>query len=296
MSFDSMERSAYGGKPYELYRFVMGTTVWCYTSSQTIKTFNGEFYLPETISHTAVEQNTDVFSGQIEVVLPLQHVVAKGFVNSAPPAPMWLTIWKNHEGIADNEAQIVRKGRVLKATHEQTVKLIVRPSLSSSRTKGPAPIYQGACNWHLYSSACGATINWITLSVYDIGSQPTSDSFYFLADPAAAPAVNLDAYALKNNFGYRMPTLAGGILQNPLTGEMVRISRHISERVGSPVLVQNSLTLEVPLSTPIANGDTFYVTKGCDKTLNNCRFWGRLQSYMGFPRFRGRDPFKQGIR
>jgi hypothetical protein len=121
MSFDSMERSTYGGQPYELYRFVMGTTVWCYTSSQTIKTFQGEYYLPETISHTAVEQNTDVFSGQIEVTLPLQHVVAKGFINSAPPAPMWLTIWKNHEGLGAEEAQIVRKGRVLKATHEQQV-------------------------------------------------------------------------------------------------------------------------------------------------------------------------------
>lgn len=295
MSFDSMERSTYGGQPYELYRFVMGTTVWCYTSSQTIKAFQGEYYLPETISHTAVEQNTDVFSGQIEVTLPLQHVVAKGFINYAPPAPMWLTIWKNHEGLTADEAQIVRKGRVLKATHEQNVKLVVRPSLSSTRTKGPAPIYQGACNWHLYSPACGATINWITLTVFDIGSMPTSDFFYFLADPTEDPSVNLDAYALKNSFGYRMPTLAGGLLQNPLTGEMVRISRHTSEHDGPP-LSTNSLQLEVPLSTPIANGDTFYVTKGCDKTLNHCRFWGRLQSYMGFPRFRGRDPFKQGIR
>lgn len=289
MTFKSQEESVYGGEPFELYRFTMGTSVWTFTSAESPKTFFGEIFAPETISHSSISVNEDVFSGQLEVTLPLQHEITKDFVSGMPAFPMWVSIWKQHEGLGDDQAQLIRKGRILKVDHDEQAKLTVRPNLASMRTKGPGPIYQMPCNWILYSPPCGAVKNWLPLQIdtYD----PGDGRILFYANQSAPPDDNLDSYSLANSFGYKRPTLTGGMLQHPATGEMVRVLKHGYQNMQG----LNYLNLERPFITPIANGDLVQAAKGCDRIIQHCRAYGRLQSFMGFPRFRPRNPFREGV-
>lgn len=292
MSFQSQEESVYGGEPFELYRFTMGNSAWTFTSSETPKTFFGDIYAPETISHSAVAVDNDVFSGQIQVTLPLQHEITKDFVSGMPAFPMWVSIWKQHEGLADDQAQLIRKGRILKVDHDEQAKLTVRPNLASMRTKGPNPIYQGSCNWILYSPSCGASKYWIDLTVD--AYHPDDGTIIFFADQSAPPISNIDSYTLASLhvYPYKLPKLAGGIIKHPATGEMLRILEHSYENKYGV----NCIKLERPFVSPVANGDLLSVTKGCDRIISHCKFWGRLQTYMGFPRFNARNPFREGIR
>lgn len=290
MSFQTQEESVYGGEPFELYRFTMGTSSWTFTSAETPKTFIGEIYAPETISHSAISVDNDVFSGQIQVTLPLQHELTKDFISGMPVYPMWVSIWKQHEGLADDQAQLIRKGRILKVDHDDQAKLTVRPNLASMRTKGPGVVYQSACNWILYSPPCGAVKTWLSLQID--AYHPDDGSILFYADQGLPPDQNLDSWSLANSFEYKRPTLTGGMLQHPTTGEMVRVLRHGYQNLSG----LNSLQLERPFISPVANGDLVMAAKGCDRIIPHCRAYGRLQSFMGWPRFNARNPFRDGIR
>ena len=103
---------------------------------------------------------------------------------------------------------------------------------------------------------------------------------------------NLDAYTLTKTYEYKHPTLTGGALKHPVTGEMVRVLKHGYQNLTG----LNSPSLERPFITPIANGDLVQALKGCDRILPHCRAYGRLESFFGFPRFNSRNPFRQGIR
>lgn len=289
MSFDSMEVSIDGARPYELYRFTMGAFSWAYTSAQTAKTFQGETYTPETISRSSLSVDDDVYSGQMTITIPLQHTLVSQFIGGLPTAPMWVTVWKQHEGLTDGEAQLVRKGRVLKLDHDEQAKMTIRPNLSSMRSKGPDPIYQNLCNWILYSSQCGASINWIPLVIdtYD----PSDGSILFYADQSDPATDNLDSWSLANSFGYKHPTLMGGMLKHQTTGELVKVVKHAYQNLSG----LNYLNLERPFVSTVTNGMTVLAAKGCDRIMNNCRFYGRLSSFMGFPRFRERNPFIDGV-
>lgn len=158
------------------------------------------------------------------------------------------------------------------------------------RTKGPGPIYQSLCNWIVYSPPCGAVKNWLQLQIDTY--HPDDGSILFYADQSASPADNLDAYTLTKTYEYKHPTLTGGALKHPVTGEMVRVLKHGYQNLTG----LNSLSLERPFITPIANSDLVQALKGCDRILPHCRAYGRLESFFGFPRFNSRNPFRQGIR
>ena len=50
MSYLSIEQSAHGGQPQELYRFSQGAQRWLYTSGQAAVDYQSETYQPATIS------------------------------------------------------------------------------------------------------------------------------------------------------------------------------------------------------------------------------------------------------
>jgi len=281
MSFDAMETSRYGGKPYELFRFTMGITSWQYTSGETSRTHptHGVF-APEVIDHSEVTYSSEASSGTITVNLPKSNPVAAQFISFSPPDPVWLTIFAGHDG----DAEIVTRfrGKVAKAEFPRECTLTILPESASIRKKIPSMVYQQPCNRMLYSASCGATTtgNLWTLKVGAL----SGDGLTITVDQAATESTAYVAYwqtqwsANADTNG--PPSLAWGYMVSP-TSQRMMIGRHPA---------WNQIVLKAPIPG-VAVGTVVTVVRGCRRTTKHCKHFGRLQSFNGFDQFPSKNPF-----
>lgn len=279
MSFDALESSTAGGRPYELYKFTSGTRAWYITSGDTVRTHMGQTYAPDTIDRDDIELNQETTSGTIEVRLPLSSELAKEFIPYLPPEPMWLTIFAGHDG--DSDVIVRRKGRVVDAKFGDVCKLTVAPQTVAVRKKIPPAVYQQSCNRIHYSPACGAGTLGNSWSA-KIGS---IDGLEITVDLAASESALYNAawefYWPREEAEY--PRLAYGYMVSP-DGRRMMISRHIDLGV-----------FEIKAPVPgLAVGDVVQVFRGCRRTFDHCKFYSRTGQFLGFDIMPQKNPF-QGV-
>lgn len=281
MSYDALQRSRYSGKPFELYRFTMGTTVWQVTSSEEIRTHPVHgLFTPEAISRSDISMNQETSSGELEINLPLTSAIAQEFIVTVPPLPIWITLFAGHDG--DAEVITMFRGVIAKATFEEDCRLLAQPETAALRRKIPGPVYQTMCNRVLYSPDCGANSSahsW-TVKVGSIAADGVTVTVNAGATESAAYAAYWAANWSASADTAGPPSLAWGFTQDA-EGHRMMIALHPSANVF--VLKSRMYGLAV--------GDVITVFRGCRRTIKHCRAFGRQSSFMGFDIFPSKNPF-----
>lgn len=259
MTYASVESSAHGGQPIELYRFYGSSRKWLYTSADVEVIYNTETYAPITLKRSAFKQTRELAKTNLDINTPRDTQFVADMIASPLIEIIQLTVYRMHR--SDAEVLPWWKGRVSGvrfAGMEATI--TCEPLATALRRIGLKRPAQRLCPHPLYGFGCNLTegVYAVTGSlVSHTGSTVTSGVFASHAD------------------GYWV----GGMIN--FSG----VKRFISAHVGDTI----TLTTPVP---GLAQDAEFIVYPGCDHTPDTCdtRFSNSL-NFGGAPWFPVKNPF-----
>lgn len=267
-----------GGAPIELFRFVAGSTIYAYTSSDTAVDYDGDTYLPIEIKRDELQSTSESTRMQLNVGVPVTTDLAKLFVSgaAATAAPVTCTIFRFQRG-ADltDPTQIVTiwagtvAGRALSGPE---ARLTTTPALRAIEQTIPRYRWQLQCNHSLYSPGCGILKATYALNATVTTITPGSRSLTAtLAATAQAP-----------------PYYAGGILD---FGPFAAFIEGHTASAGDVV----TLTLLNWLST-LTVGSAIVLSPGCDLQPGTCKSkFDNFVNFFGFSQGPTTNPYVSGI-
>lgn len=263
MSFAARETSTYGGAPYELYLFQAGPESWAYTSGDRAREHLGRTYLPLAIKRTAIEQNQESRSGEIQVVLPRTQDLAQRFIAYLPVAPVSLVIFRGHDG--DPDVVVNFTGSVSSAEYTGDCVLHVSTEAGLLRRRIPTQRFQNQCNWCVYSpNGCG-----VDKALFQVSATLTFVDGATIKGPAFASKPNgwFDA----------------GYIEVGLDRRMV-----LSHTGDTLVLISGIPGLSI--------GETVTAYAGCSRLTTDCGpMFNNMPRFRGFDKIPVRNPFDGGL-
>lgn len=156
MSYETREISEYDGEPRELFWFMQGADSFTYTSGAIPVEFEGQTFEPVA---GLSRGNVKIGSGeqarqQMTVTLPRDNEVAEKFVRVPNIEPVWLYIYRIHDG--ETDYRITWQGRVRFAEfagHKAT--LTLDSIMQSAKKAAFRHLYQNQCNHFVFDENCG---------------------------------------------------------------------------------------------------------------------------------------------
>lgn len=135
----------------ELFRFVMGTQVWTYTSADASELYNGETYTPVPIGHSKIEAKNELSKASLDVMLDLFDPLAVLLLRSTNEQILSFTLFVQEDGVYGT----AWKGRLasLKPSTKE-FKMVFESVFTSLRRPGLRARYQKPCRHAIYSSGC----------------------------------------------------------------------------------------------------------------------------------------------
>lgn len=260
MSYQSRETSVAAGEPIELYRFVLGTTRWTYTSAKSEVVYQSETYAPVFIRRNDIGQTREINRQALSIEVTRDNALAAQFLAAPPDGTLTLTLYRFHQ--SDAETIVFWKGRVIAARWSGSLcELKGEPVFSSLKRGGLRAHYQPNCRHVLYDSGCKANNELFKVT-------GTASTISGLNVTVAALAGQPDGWAV------------GGYL---VTGEAGY--RMITAHTGTTV------TLTAPI-LGLLPGAAVFVFAGCDHTLAICDSkFSNSANYGGFPYIPKKNPF-----
>lgn len=266
MSYAASEKSGYGGKPVELYRFTRGITVWTYTSADNPITYNGEVYAPATIKRGAMPHNDEVTNATLDLFLdPTLDIVTK-FISGSTPTPTGVTVMRRHrDELVSTEQAVLFIGAVgVVEFSEAETHFTCVPIQKSAQRKVPRWVYQTTCNHMLYDQYCG--IN------------PTAYTFLGHITVITGRTVTVPEAAGKADGYYN-----GGYLKDGDTYAFIQT------HVGPQLLL-------LAISPALVVGDSVATTAGCDRRQSTCiAKFNNLPNFMGWPYIPVQNPYATSL-
>lgn len=269
MTYQAFEESIEGGRPIELFKFTVGSTIYRYTSSEDdhIPPFDANTYFSRQIARSNPSQTTDDRRQQMSVTLPADDALAVRFIDIPPGQEVSLEITRYHRG--DTEAYIVWQGRIIGAGYSQgggTCSLEGVTDEAAFSRPIPRFKYQGLCNHVLYDALCTvarASFKYTGTVTGVVGNTITVDGL--LAAKGADWAV-------------------GGYIDNGSNDFRMVVSQ-----------AGDVLTMFVPFENS-PDGTSVDVFAGCDHTINVCGSkFSNAVNYGGFPFVPTYNPFSRGL-
>lgn len=262
MTYTILEASVASGEPIEVYRFVVGSAVYRYTSYAlpVTMTFEGvpEEYLPTAIARSSIAQSQEQLKAALELRMSRDVAIADLFRDSTPAEIVLISVYRTHAGL--NDFKVVWLGRVLNATFNGPEATLTCESVYTSLKRiGLRRAYQRTCPHSLYSPACGVNKAGFVQTLQVTG--------------VAGSTVTL---AGLSNYGHHF---AGGYVEFP-----------VGRR---PIVQQNGDQVTLPMAVRgLLVGHSADVYPGCDHTLQVCndRF-NNVDNYGGFPFIPRLNPF-----
>lgn len=253
----------------ELYRFVEGSTIWTYTSSDEEETYDSgsgaELYTKRAIGRSEVESKTDLSKANLDVNFFIDDAVARRWMVDKVEAVVTLTIFEKDE---NGDIAVQWKGRMAGVKPKTTeITLTFESIFTSLRRPGLRARYLRTCRHSLYGRGC-------TLDKDDFAIAATATAASGLQVTVTEAASQPDG------------TYATGMIKAP-DGTLRFITNHQGTTL-TLVRPIGSLTTAIGLSGPQAV--TIY--PGCNRTRAICdsRF-DNLPNYGGFDWIPLRNPF-----
>jgi uncharacterized phage protein (TIGR02218 family) len=267
MSVDAYEQSAYDGKPGQLFRFDVGSTIYGYTNAPKPYTHLGVEYRPLVIRMDDIRQSLAEGSPTIGVTLDSASEVAQAFVPYMPHEPIKLRVFRYHRGDDEYATELIAEvtNASLNEDNDETA-LTVRMIASNMDRKVPWPSFQRTCNNVLYGPQCR-----VNPDLYRVETTLTG---------AAGVLVS------SADFEVGDPTFfVAGWVRNLRTNE-----RRWVVRQDGPVL-----TLQTPF-IDARGGDPIEALAGCDLLKTTCETkFNNLHRYWGFGDVPTKNPFRDNI-
>lgn len=260
MTFDGRESSQYSGQPYELFLFQTGTQVWHLSSGDQPRTYGGQPFEPTAITHTEPDQGTELKSGSLKLQLPFDHEVALLFRAYAPDTPLWLTIFRAHEGEAESETVTYWIGKVTKATFTTVCELECAPEQHALQKTIPSSVFQSLCNRILFDAGCG-----VSREAFRIAATLTT---------VHSETVQASEFASKEDGWWKNGYLEFGLER-----------RMVYDHTGDTLVLESGMAaLEI--------GTQVYVYAGCEHTYDVCQAkFSNGVNFFGFQWVPTRNPF-----
>lgn len=265
MSFDSAERSNYGGIPTMLYEFSLGPNKWRYSSGIEDITLGADVYSAAAISDSGIIQSGDVSNDDFTVTMPAGLPFASLFLGTPPSESVYLTCRRMNRG--ESEAPILWVGQVrsTKRISQIAIEVVCKMLTASLNRNGLRLSWGRGCPHALYDINCRVNPAdfGIAIQVQGLtGATIISSSLTVIPD------------------GY----LAGGYFEWTIMAG-VQERRAIEGHTGS-VLTVLGTTDKLSVSTWIT------VFPGCDRTSSTCSMkFNNLSNYGGFPHMPSKSPF-----
>lgn len=263
MTFDARETSRNLGEPFQLFRFISGSSVYRYTTADHTILVGTESYVPNFPMQSAefISSETDV-RGKLNFEVAGDHEVASLFTISVPRT-LTLTIFEGHEN--ETEVRAGWSGRVVACEwKEDDTATISCESLITVLERNGLPYKFGStCQHSLYRGGCNLDI-YANSWVYPIS------------------AINGSIIAFDDLIGHATDDFAAGlVIAKGVDYRMVTFFNNSS----------GSMTLIRPFEG-IAVGEYVRVARGCIRTSARCKALGNFANFLGFETVPNRNPFE----
>ncbi|MEN6336202.1 MAG: phage BR0599 family protein [Phycisphaerales bacterium] len=275
MTYNTYEISSFGGRPIALYEFQYGNTYWRYCTADEDQTVgldeNGDpaVWTALAISDDGVKQGGSD-QNDLQIQTQINNPVAGLFRNTQPSGKVWLTVRRWHIGDPDDETPLLWKGTVINATEDDpaTVRLVCRSLGGTYDRNGLRLAWSRMCPHVLYGIGCNRN-----------GSNDKEDHAY------AREIATLDgvSFTCVTHAEPTEGTFTGGFVEWSRTdGSLVR--RGIESQSGNYFLLLGTTDgLEI--------GTAVTIYPGCSRSTTNCKAFGNLANFGGFPHLPGKSPF-----
>ncbi len=261
MTYDARERSVQDGAPIELYRFVIGTRVYRYTSADEDQVIGADTWTRLQLERGKIEASAEQSRNSLTIRAPRDMPVADMYRVTSPTGVIAVTVLRRHRG--DSETAVIWNGRLVNVEWGGgIVTLNCEPISASLQRVGLRRLYQRQCPHVLYGNACG-----VVRATHNTVTTVTASSGLVLTVAALATK-----------------PYAGGFVEWLQADDKIE-RRFISSFSGL------ALTLSQPFQG-ITNGTTVTVSPGCDHTTATCSgVYSNLPNYGGFPFIPTKNPF-----
>ncbi len=279
MSFDALEISNREGKPVFLYRFVIGTETYNYTSDRVAHTHLSEVYEPLAgLDMSGTGQSQEVNAQRVTVTATKEWLMPRQYVAFVPALQMFLTVFKFHR---DDPADVYTywQGFVRSAKFDVdagTAALMCDPITVLFDRLGLRRTFSALCGHVLYDGFCP-----VPASAFRVDGT-------LLADPAGF-TVEASAWAGQPDGWFK-----GGFIERVLASGAVDM-RYIIDHVG------DTLTLLSPFPDDLGAGEELRAYAGCAHTFADCS--GKFGAYTdtggaygGFDKVPKKNIFKTGVK
>lgn len=259
----------------ELYKFVMGSTTWTYTSGNEAIVYNSETYSKVSLGRGESETRNELSKAKMDVRLDVLDSMAQQILTVFTEQTLSLTLYVQDQ--ETSTTSVAWKGRLssMKPT-KNTLVLTFESVFTSLRRPGLRARYQKICRHVLYGRGCG-------LDQDDFLVSGRLTALVGNVASVTEAALESDGYYL------------GGMLRAP-NGLYGFIVGHTG----------STLTLQRPLETLVSDWNNsgyglnyggFYggipvdIFPGCDHLRTTCLDkFNNLDNYGGFPWIPSRNP------
>jgi uncharacterized phage protein (TIGR02218 family) len=261
LTYDSREISSYFGQPFELYWFATADKNFYFTSADHAITYLSNEYIPVSIKRTQTNQTAEAKGGSVRVTVDKDNPVAELFIAFSPSTPLFLVIYRGHEG--DSDVVVNFTGKVTMTVFGDFAELTAIPESDVLKNSIPAMAFQAPCNHFLYDSGCGINKSDFATA----GTIATID--------ATGQIITVAAAGSKVNGWFTVGYV-----------EIGQQRRMIMLHSGS------TLKLIAPLFG-VEVGDAVTLYAGCMRDFNTCKTkFDNAKNYLGFQWIPAKNPFK----
>lgn len=269
MTYTADETSLEGSRPFEIYKILLGSQEFFYTSGDDAVTVDGDEYLPIEIKRTAIAMGKQARAKVVSVAIAASTELAQRYVGPPPGVRATISIFRLQRVTGVGDKVLIYSGTIKAVSFPKNGQFadMQCQSLEASTNRAvPRYTYMGMCNHLLYSTICGVVQN----DFKHVGIVTAIvNNIITIADLSAS---GLD--------------VKGGFLDNSTGSE----KRQILAVTGDDVTVL--LPFEV---SPI--GTTITAFAGCDRVLtSDCAVtFENEERFGGFAFVPNRNPFTSGI-
>jgi hypothetical protein len=157
MSYNLFDIGRFTGRPYRLYTFTTGATVLRLTDRDRAVTWDGNSYAARRgLRHGPIPGGASAQRDRLEIWLPRSDTLAQTLLDpDRAPVPTIVTIRRTHEGLADDQAQLVYSGRIdLVAPEGTLLKMTCSSQAADAGRLLLVPITARSCRHVHYGTGC----------------------------------------------------------------------------------------------------------------------------------------------
>lgn len=273
MTYDIQEKSEFGGKPVELFKFANSDYAFRYSSTEAT-TYLAEDYKALEITRRNIGQSSTLDRADLILTVPSDCALVKEYIRRIPPTPYWLNIFRFHYG--DAEVKQFWQGRVLTVTPQGlTADVRLESVITAQGRQGLQREYQNLCNNFLY----------------DGKGCPVNKALHTRA--ATVSAISGDTLTVTGLSSYINEWFEGGYVELA-DGDQRDVLKWV-QSTGVLTLTHNFPSSSIQVSDPITvyDGCKHRFVEDCTSKFGTETNNG--ESFGGFPYHGSRNPFKAGV-